>query len=95
MNEIAITPNKWIKDPGNRKYIYGIAAAIGAALVGYQLITQDQLELWLNIAANVLLVTGSSLSLVNTPKKSVPIEEVIVAEDIQDLIDPEDHPIEG
>lgn len=80
MNDI--TPNKWIKNPANRKYIYGVAAAIGAALVGYQVITQDQLELWLNIAANLLLIGGSTLGFVNTPEKVADSDEGDTLEDI-------------
>lgn len=60
---------KWIKDPESRKYIYGVIGAIGAALVGYQIITQEELLLWLNIAGQVLLVGGSTLAFVNTNKK--------------------------
>ena len=45
-----------------RFYIYGIIAALGALVVGYGLITGDQLALWLALAAAALGSGGNVLA---------------------------------
>ena len=62
------TPNKWIPSPQVRKWLYGIVAAAGALGVIYGLVTPDQTDAWLNLAANILAIGGSGLALANTPR---------------------------
>lgn len=40
--------------PGKRKAIYGIVAAAAVALVAFGVITQDQLDQWLQSASGVV-----------------------------------------
>lgn len=62
------TPNKWFKNPATRAWIYGIAAACGAALVVLNIVTQEQVNAVLNIIGSALLVGAPLLALSNTPK---------------------------
>jgi hypothetical protein len=64
-----VTPNKWIPTPAVRKYIYGVIAALGAVGLLYGIVTQDQLNVWLQVVSNLLLIGGPALALVNTPGK--------------------------
>lgn len=64
------TPNAWITNPAIRKAIYGVVVAVGAVLVVVGLISQDQLNTWLELIGNIIMIGTGSLALVNTPKAS-------------------------
>lgn len=49
-----------------RGYIYRIALGVGALIVGYGLISGDELALWLDVVAGVLLVGPPALATKNT-----------------------------
>lgn len=51
-----------------RAYIYRLALAIGALIVGYGLISGDELALWLEVIAAVLLVGPPALATKNTER---------------------------
>lgn len=40
--------------PGKRKAIYGVVAAAAVALVAFGVITQEQLDMWLQSASGVV-----------------------------------------
>ena len=66
-----------IQDPAIRRYVYGIVATAIPLLVLFGLITPDQVQLWLNLAAAALGLGSAALALPNTPKEaSVAIEAV-------------------
>jgi hypothetical protein len=62
------TPNRWIPDPTIRKYLYGVVLAMIPVLVAFGLISPDQVQLWLNLAAAVLGLGTTVLAAANTPK---------------------------
>ena len=49
-----------------RRYLYGIAAAVVAALLGLGIITAEQAPLWLAAAAAVLTAAGNLVAIANT-----------------------------
>lgn len=53
----------FIKDERTRKYIYGIIGSLGLIALGYGLITDTQLVLWMGLAGSIL---GNGLSFANT-----------------------------
>ncbi len=62
MNE---TPNRFIPSPKIRAWLYGILIAAGPLAVFYGLATNQEVALWLGVAAAAL---GNGLALGNTPK---------------------------
>ena len=62
------TPNRWIPDPAVRRYLYGVVAVMIPILVGFGVISPEQVQLWLNLAAAVLGLGATALALPNTPK---------------------------
>ena len=62
------TPNRFITDPAIRKYVYGVVLAMIPVLVGFGLISPEQVQLWLNLAAAVLGLGTTGLAVANTPK---------------------------
>lgn len=64
----AITPNKVIASPQARAAIYSLLVAVGAVLVVYGIITQDEVDAWLAVIERLLLVLGSGLALLNIPR---------------------------
>ncbi|WP_219816985.1 hypothetical protein [Arthrobacter sp. GMC3] len=50
-----------------RRYVYGIVAALGALALFYGLVTAESLPLWLALTAAVL---GNGLAFANTTKKT-------------------------
>lgn len=52
--QLAIAPNRWIPRPEVRAWIYGIAVAGAALLVGYGVLTIEQGGLWLAVIGAVL-----------------------------------------
>lgn len=52
-----------------RRYAYGIAIAAAPILVGANLLTGDQADLWLNLVAAVLLLGSSTLAVANVGKE--------------------------
>ena len=68
MGDHAGTPNRWIPDPLIRRYIYGVVLAFIPILVGFGVISPEQVQLWLNLAAAVLGLGATALALPNTPK---------------------------
>lgn len=71
-----ITPNRWIADGDLRGQLYDVARAIGGLLVGYGLLTTNQLGLWLGLVGAILMVGALSLAKANKPKKAAAIEDV-------------------
>jgi uncharacterized membrane protein HdeD (DUF308 family) len=65
----AETPNRVIATPAVRKALYGVAAAVGGVLLIYGIVTQDQLNAWLQLAASVITLGSGALAFVNTPRK--------------------------
>jgi predicted cobalt transporter CbtA len=65
----ALTPNRWVPSPAVRRWLYGIAAAVAALLIGYGVLTIDQAGLWLALAGAVLL-GAPLLAGANTPSGS-------------------------
>jgi hypothetical protein len=59
-----------IQNPATRRYVYGIAIAAIPLLVILGVITADQSQVYLNLAAAVLGLGTASLALPNTPKAS-------------------------
>ena len=51
-----------------RAYIYRIALAIGAVIVGYGLISGEELATWLDVIAAVLLIGPPALATKNTTR---------------------------
>lgn len=64
----AITPNKLIASPEARAAIYGVFVAVGAVLIVYGLISQEQADVWLQLVERLLIVLGSGLALLNIPR---------------------------
>lgn len=62
------TPNRWLQNPATRRWLYGIAAALGAALVVAGIVTNEQVDAVLNIVGAVLLIATGGLAARNTPK---------------------------
>ena len=60
------TPNRWIPSPAARRWLYGIAAALGALLVGYGIMTASESGLWLALAG-AILGGVDALAFANTP----------------------------
>lgn len=48
------TPNKWIPSRAVRLWLYGIAVAVAALLIGYGFLTVEQGGLWLVLLASIL-----------------------------------------
>ena len=59
--------NHIIANPKTRKYIYGIIAAAIPILVIVGVITEDDVQLWLTLAAAVLGFGSAGLAAPNTP----------------------------
>lgn len=62
------TPNRWLQNPATRRWLYGIAAAVGAALVVAGIVTNEQVDAVLNIVGAALLIATGGLAARNTPK---------------------------
>lgn len=62
------TPNRWVPDPAVRKYLYGVVVAMIPVLVGFGLVSPEQVQLWLNLAGAVLGLGTTVLAVANTPK---------------------------
>ncbi len=65
--------NKGIQSPQTRKYVYGIVAAAIPLLVIFGVIAEDQVQLYLTLAAAVLGFGSSALAAPNTPKEVAPV----------------------
>lgn len=63
------TPNVGITSPTVRRYIYLAIAAIAAALVVTGVITQDQVDQWVQVTLGFVAVIGNILAAANTPTK--------------------------
>lgn len=48
--------------PGKRKAIYGVVAAAAVALVAFGVITQDQLDQWIQTASGVVAALAMLLA---------------------------------
>ena len=62
---------KFLKDlfsPGKRKAIYGIVAAAAVALVAFGVVTQEQLDVWLQSASGVVAALALILAAGNVDK---------------------------
>jgi hypothetical protein len=51
-----------------RKYIYSIGTPLGALLVGYGLISDQEVALWLSLLGALLLVGEGAMAAANTPR---------------------------
>ena len=49
-----------------RGYIYRILSAVGLVLIFYGVISQEELALWLGVAATILQTAGNILASANT-----------------------------
>jgi hypothetical protein len=58
-----------IRDPRARLWLYGILVALVPALVLLGLVTDEQAQAWLNVAAAVLAVGGFGTAAANTPAR--------------------------
>ena len=65
----AVTPNVGITSPTVRRYIYLGIVAIVATLVVAGVITQDQVNEWVQLTVGFLAVLGNVLAAANTPTK--------------------------
>jgi hypothetical protein len=63
----AAAPDRWIPSRAVRLWLYGIAAATAAVLIGYGILTIEQGGLWLVLVSAVLGV-GNLLAAGNVPK---------------------------
>lgn len=59
----------FIQNPRHRKYVYGIVLAAIPLLVLFGLITEDEVQVYLNLAAAILGLGSAGLALPNTPSK--------------------------
>ena len=60
--------NKIISDPAIRAWIYGVLVAASLLAVAYGVLTAEQGNLWLSLAAAILGLSNG-LALANTPKR--------------------------
>ena len=51
--------------PGKRKAIYGVVAAVAVVLVAFGVITQDQLDQWIQSASGVVAALAMLLAMGN------------------------------
>ena len=51
--------------PGKRKAIYGIVAAVAVALVAFGIITQEELDQWIQTACGVVAALAMLLAMGN------------------------------
>ena len=65
----AETPNVGITSPTVRRYIYLAVAAIVAALVVTGVITQDQVDQWVQTTVALVAILGNLLAAANVPPK--------------------------
>lgn len=68
-------PNKGIHNPQTRKYVYGIVAAVIPLLVIFGVVAEDQVQLYLTLAAAVLGFGSSALAAPNTPVEVPPVTD--------------------
>jgi hypothetical protein len=54
----------------HRAYIYRVLVAAGIVAVGYGVIRQDEVDLWVQLAATILGTAGLGLAAANTSAKS-------------------------
>lgn len=63
----AETPNVGITSPAVRRYIYLAIAAIAAVLIVTGVITQDQVNEWVQLTVGLVAILGNVLAAANTP----------------------------
>ena len=61
------TPNRWIPSREARLWLYGVAVAVAAVLVGYGVVTIEQGGLWLALIG-ALLGVGNAVAARNVPR---------------------------
>lgn len=61
------TPNKWIPSRAVRLWLYGVAVAAAAVLVGYGVLTVEQGGLWLALGG-ALLGVSNAVAARNVPR---------------------------
>ena len=61
------TPNRWIASKSARLWLYGVAVAVAALLVGYGILTVEHGGLWLSVVG-ALLGLGNAVAGRNVPK---------------------------
>lgn len=61
------TPNRWIPSTAARLWLYGVAVAVAALLIGYGVMTIEQGGLWLALIG-ALLGTGNAVAARNVPR---------------------------
>ena len=62
----------FIKNPATRKWIYGIVAAVIPVLVILGVLTTEDTQVWLNLAAAILGLGAAGLAVPNTPPADGP-----------------------
>lgn len=61
------TPNRWVPSPEVRLWMYGVAVAVAALLIGYGILTIEQGGLWLAVIG-AILGTGNAVAARNVPR---------------------------
>lgn len=64
------TPNHWITSPQARKYIYLGVALVVAGLVVFDVLSEDQVEQWVETTIRLIQVGAVLLAAVNTPREA-------------------------
>lgn len=57
-----------ILTPARRAMLYRLLAALGAVLVFRGVVTRDEVDLWLDVVAGVLVAGGGVLAVKHTPR---------------------------
>jgi hypothetical protein len=60
---------KDLLSPAKRKAIYAVVAAVAVALVAFGIITQDQLDQWVQSASGVVAALAMLLAMGNVPSE--------------------------
>ena len=66
------TPNAWITSPATRRYIYAVATALMALLIGNGIVTAAESSLWLGVIEALLGLAGggaTALAAANVPRR--------------------------
>lgn len=62
------TPNKWIPRPEIRKWIFRVLAAAGPLVVFYGWASEQEVALWIGLAATITGTPAGTLAAVNVPQ---------------------------
>ena len=62
------TPNRWLRSPKARLWVFRSIAAAGPIVVFYGLATAEEVALWLGLGATILGTPAATLASVNVPR---------------------------